>query len=454
VTASGIGLGIVVVLVITAFTGYFVAQEFAYMAVDRSRLKARAQAGDAAARRAQSITRRTSFMLSGAQLGITVTGLLVGYVAEPLIGAGVGDLLGGAGIPTALGIAIGAVLAVVFSTVVQMVFGELFPKNLAIARPEAVARWLSRSTVIYLALFGWLIKLFDSSSNLLLRALRIEPVHDVEHSATARDLEHIVAESRQTGELPAELSALLDRILDFPTRTAEHAMIPRAQVDVVGADESIPRVLAMMADGHTRYPVIDTPSDELLGVVHLHDLLDDTRTGTARTACRPAVVVPTTLPLTTVLAQLTKAKQEMALVIDEYGGFAGVLTVEDMAEELVGEIADEHDTEDEDIICLPEGWLLRGDVPLDEVARALGHDVPEGAYETLAGLVIAEFGGLPVVGDTVDIPLDPHPADLAQGPALVRRVLRADVRAVENRVPSSVFVTISADAGAGIEAER
>jgi CBS domain containing-hemolysin-like protein len=140
VTASGIGLGIVVVLVITAFTGYFVAQEFAYMAVDRSRLKARAQAGDAAARRAQSITRRTSFMLSGAQLGITVTGLLVGYVAEPLIGAGVGDLLGGAGIPTALGIAIGAVLAVVFSTVVQMVFGELFPKNLAIARPEALAR--------------------------------------------------------------------------------------------------------------------------------------------------------------------------------------------------------------------------------------------------------------------------------------------------------------------------
>jgi CBS domain containing-hemolysin-like protein len=454
VTASGIGLGIVVVLVITAFTGYFVAQEFAYMAVDRSRLKARAQAGDAAARRAQSITRRTSFMLSGAQLGITVTGLLVGYVAEPLIGAGVGDLLGGAGIPTALGIAIGAVLAVVFSTVVQMVFGELFPKNLAIARPEALARWLSRSTVIYLALFGWLIKLFDSSSNLLLRTLRIEPVHDVEHSATARDLEHIVAESRQTGELPAELSNLLDRILDFPTRTAEHAMIPRARVDVVGADESISGVLARMADGHTRYPVIDTPSDELLGVVHLHDLLDDTRTGTARTACRPAVVVPTTLPLTTVLAQLTKAKQEMALVIDEYGGFAGVLTVEDMAEELVGEIADEHDTEDEDIICLPEGWLLRGDVPLDEVARALGHDVPEGAYETLAGLVIAEFGGLPVVGDTVDIPLDPHPADLAQGPALVRRVLRADVRAVENRVPSSVFVTISADAGAGIEAER
>lgn len=140
VTALGIGLGIVVVLAITAVTGYFVAQEFAYMAVDRSRLKVRAQAGDTAATRALSITRRTSFMLSGAQLGITVTGLLVGYIAEPLIGVGVGDLLGGVGVPAGLGIAIGAVLAVVFSTVIQMVFGELFPKNLAIARPEQVAR--------------------------------------------------------------------------------------------------------------------------------------------------------------------------------------------------------------------------------------------------------------------------------------------------------------------------
>ncbi|MDX5311343.1 MAG: CNNM domain-containing protein, partial [Rhodococcus sp. (in: high G+C Gram-positive bacteria)] len=251
-TVLGIALGILVVLAITALTGYFVAQEFAYMAVDRSRLKARAEAGDTAAARALSVTRRTSFMLSGAQLGITVTGLLVGYVAEPLIGSGLGELLGGVGIPTAVGVAVGTVLAVLFSTVVQMVFGELFPKNLAIARPEPVARWLALSTTLYLRLFGWLIKLFDASSNLLLRALRIEPVHDVEHSATVRDLEHIVAESREAGELPKELSTLLDRILDFPTRTAEHAMIPRARVDYVRAGEPITQVLAKMSAGHTR----------------------------------------------------------------------------------------------------------------------------------------------------------------------------------------------------------
>ena len=143
-------LGLLVVLAITAATGYFVAQEFAYMAVDRSRLKARAAAGDNAAKRALDVTRRTSFMLSGAQLGITVTALLVGYVAEPLIGESVGTALGGAGVPTGVGVAVGTVAALLLSTVVQMLFGELFAKNLAISRPEPVALWLARSTQIYL----------------------------------------------------------------------------------------------------------------------------------------------------------------------------------------------------------------------------------------------------------------------------------------------------------------
>lgn len=447
-TALGIALGILVVLAITALTGYFVAQEFAYMAVDRSRLKARAEAGDTAAARALSVTRRTSFMLSGAQLGITVTGLLVGYVAEPLIGSGLGELLGGVGIPTAVGVAVGTVLAVLFSTVVQMVFGELFPKNLAIARPEPVARWLALSTTLYLKLFGWLIKLFDASSNLLLRALRIEPVHDVEHSATVRDLEHIVAESREAGELPRELSTLLDRILDFPTRTAEHAMIPRARVDYVRAGEPITQVLAKMSAGHTRYPVVGESADDLRGVVHLHDLLArDTSAGTAGAVCRPAVIVPTTLPLPDVLARLTEGHEEMALVVDEYGGFAGIVTVEDMAEELVGEIADEHDTAVETQVITRQGagWVIRGDVHLDEVARTLGHELPEGDYETLAGLVIAEFGGLPAVGDTVAIPLEPDPAELVHENSPPARTLLAEVRGIDRHVPASVLVTVRTD---------
>ena len=184
--------------------------------------------------RALAVTRRTSFMLSGAQLGITVTGLLVGYVAEPLIGESLGALLGGVGVPTGGRPSASARCSRCCSPpLVQMLFGELFPKNLAIARPEPVARWLATSTALYLKVFGWLIWVFDQASNLLLQALRIEPVHDVEHAATARDLEHIVEESRESGDLPAELSMLLDRILDFPHRDVEHAMIPGSRVDTV-----------------------------------------------------------------------------------------------------------------------------------------------------------------------------------------------------------------------------
>ena len=283
-------LGVVVILAITALTGYFVAQEFAYMAVDRSRLAARSEAGDATARRALSVTRRTSFMLSGAQLGITVTGLLVGYVAEPLVGAAVGDGLGGVGVPTGVGIAIGTVAALVLSTVVQMLFGELFPKNLAIARPEAVSLWLARSTTMYLSSFGWLIRVFDAASNALLRLLRIEPVHDVEHSATARDLEHIVADSRESGDLPPDLSNMLDRILDFPRQDVEHAMISRARVDTVEPDATVGEVKALMARSHSRYPVV--ARDDAIGVVHLTDLLsgDVPDDAPVTTVARPPLV--------------------------------------------------------------------------------------------------------------------------------------------------------------------
>lgn len=442
-TALSILLGVVVVLLITALTGYFVAQEFAYMAVDRSRLAAAAEAGDARAARALGVTRRTSFMLSGAQLGITVTGLLVGYVAEPLIGRGLGELLGGVGIPTAVGVAVGTVLAIGFSTLVQMLFGELFPKNLAIARPEPVARWLARSTTLYLKLFGWLIWLFDQSSNVLLRALRIEPVHDVEHSATPRDLEHIVAASRDAGDLPPELSTLLDRILDFPTSTAEHAMIPRARVDTVRVDDSVAEVLRRMGTGHTRYPVIGETTDDLRGVIDLHDLLGGQPTGSVATRLRPAVMVPGSLPLPEVVAQLDAAGDEMALVVDEYGGFAGIVTIEDIAEELVGEIADEHDPATEaEIVTEAGGWVVPGDLRIDEAERLLDLHLPTGDYDTVAGLVIDAFAGLPPVGAVVEIAALPEGADYASVHPPAGRTVVAEVRAVDRHVPATVALTV------------
>lgn len=274
-----LGIGVLVVLLITALTAYFVAQEFAYMAVDRSRLAARASAGDETAERTLAITKRTSFLLSGAQLGITVTGLLVGYVAEPLIGVAIGDLVGGRWVSTGIALVLGSIVALLFSTFVQMLFGELYPKNYSIARAEQVADRLSRSTSIYLKIFGPVIWVFDKAAELFLRMLRIEPVHDVEHSATAIDLEHVVEESRERGELSTEQATVLDRILDFPRQDVEHAMRPRAHVDVVRDTATVGEVRELMATGHTRYPVLND-EENILGVVHLVDVLDVTEPST------------------------------------------------------------------------------------------------------------------------------------------------------------------------------
>lgn len=452
-TVLSLLLGLLVVLAITAATGYFVAQEFAYMAVDRSRLKARAAAGDASAERALKVTRRTSFMLSGAQLGITVTGLLVGYVAEPLIGDALGDLLGGVGVPVAVGVGVGTVLALALSTLVQMLFGELFPKNLAIARPEPVARWLSGSTLAYLRATGPLIWVFDQSSNLLLRALRIEPVHDVEHSATPRDLEHIVSDSRETGDLPAELSILLDRVLDFPTRDVEHAMVPRARVDSVPADAAVGDVRRMMATGHSRYPVLDDQGS-VAGVVHLGDVLGAPEGADLATLTREPLVVPTRMTLPDALEELARTRNELAAVVDEYGGFVGVLTLEDLAEELVGELTDEHDEDEPAPVTEATGsWLVPGDEPLDEVERSIGQDLPEGDYQTIAGLVIAEHGRLADPGTVVEVRLPDDPQDLLQDQEPSPRFARLEVVEVDNHVPSQVRITLVVPGVHGAEEE-
>ncbi|KUP96875.1 hemolysin family protein [Thermobifida cellulosilytica] len=440
-TVLSILLGVLVVFLITAVTGYFVAQEFGYVAVDRSRVKARAAAGDTTARRVLDITARTSFMLSGAQLGITVTGLLVGYVAEPMIGSGIGELLGGAGVPAGTGVAVGTVAALLFSTVVQMVFGELFPKNLAIARPEPVARRLALSTGVYLRLFGWLIWLFDRASVLLLKAVRITPVEDVQHAATPRDLERIVEESRESGDLPAELSTLLDRTLDFHERTAEHAMIPRPQVTSVQADDPVDRAVELMtATGHSRFPVL-TGVETVSGVVCLRDILalgEEERSG-ARVAdiARDAVLVPTSLPLPALLARLRDTGEQFACVVDEYGGLAGVITTEDIAEELVGEIADEHDPEDESRARVSEegDWLLPGALHVDEVERLLGRDLPAGDYETIGGLVIAWLRRLPRPADRVTVELPRHPGADEDEPDWAVTLV---VETVDRHVPETV----------------
>ncbi|WP_282875895.1 hemolysin family protein [Pseudomonas peli] len=439
-------LGILVILAIIAVNGYFVAQEFAYMAVDRTRLAALAAAGDTSAKRALAVTNRTSFMLSGAQLGITVTGLLVGYVAEPLVGESLGVLLSGTAIPVEARVAVGTGIALVAATIIQMIVGELYPKNLAIANPEPLSLGLARSTLFYMSAFGWLISFFDKSANLLLKLLRIEPIHDLDVSASAADLPHIIADSRDSGDLPLELSLMMDRILDFPQRNVEHAMVPRSQVDWVEPDTTLEELRGLMARAHTRYPVIDD-DDAPVGVVHLADVLARLDAGngqeTVASLMRPAKVLPTLMLLPDALDQLVQTTNQLACVIDEYGGFAGVLTIEDLAMEIVGEITDEHDAEVGDAI-VSEGndtWTMEGDVHLDEVRRIIGHDLPRVDVETVAGMLIAELGALPAEGDTVTIDLPIDPSELISDEPVMYR-LEVDVLRIERHVPTEVRVRL------------
>lgn len=434
-------LGIVVTLAIIAACGFFVAQEFAYMSVDRSKLAARAEKGDAQAKRVLAITQRTSFMLSGAQLGITVTGLLIGYVAEPLIGASIGTLLGGVGIDPAISVTIGTVGALLLATIVTMIFGELYPKNLAIANPEPLARALAFPTRIYLSAFGWLITVFDVAANALLKLVRIEPLEDVDESATARDLEAIVEESRASGDLPDDLSMIIDRILDFPQRDVEHAMIPRSQVDSVSPDTTVGEVRTLMATGHTRYPVIGD-EDSPVGVVELIDLLREQPSSDApvSSVMRPAVVLPTSMLLPVALDRMRRSRNELACVVDEYGNFDGILTIEDLTEEVIGELSDEHDTEVDEVSSVGEStWTVPGDLHLDELERLIGHDLAESDIETAAGLVIEAHGDLPAVGAVVRIDLPGRAGEVVQG-LHMERWLEIEVTDVDRHVPSQLVV--------------
>ncbi|WP_270352632.1 hemolysin family protein [Microbacterium testaceum] len=436
-------LGIIVTLAIIVACGFFVAQEFAYMSVDRARLAARAEKGDAQAKRVLAITKRTSFMLSGAQLGITVTGLLIGYVAEPLIGESIGTLLGGVGVDPAVSVLIGTVGALLLATVVTMIFGELYPKNLAIASPEPLARALAVPTRIYLLLFGWLITVFDVAANGLLRLLRIEPLEDVDESATARDLEAIIEESRVSGDLPDDLSMIIDRILDFPQRDVEHAMVPRSQVGSVAPDTTVGEVRALMATGHTRYPVIGD-EDSPVGVVELIDILREQPADDAPVAAvmRAAVVIPTSMLLPVALDRMRRSRNELACVVDEYGNFDGILTIEDLTEEVIGELSDEHDAEVTEVAAVGDAaWSVPGDLHLDELERLIGHDLAESDVETVAGLVIDAHGDLPPVGTVVRIDLPERPSESVQGMD-IERWLTIQVREVDRHVPSQLEVQL------------
>ena len=402
-------------VLLTVGNAFFVAAEFGLVTVDRAEIDARAAAGDRSARTVKHALHELSFQLSGAQLGITITALLTGYLAEPALSRLFEPLVR----PIAGGAtgSVAHVCALVLATLVSMLFGELVPKNAALARPMGMALATAGPMRTFSRLFGWLIKGLNGSANWLVRRMGVEPHEELASARSPEELGLLAAISARAGALPTETAILLRRTIRFGEKRAAVAMTPR--VDVVGlkTTASVADLIAVARDtGHSRFPVYENTLDLVIGVVGVPDALGvppGRRAGTAvSTVAREPVYVPESLGLDKVLAALRAADADLAIVVDEYGGTDGVVTVEDLIEVLVGEIADEHDLDDGGFeetgraeLTAPGGeraFLVDGLLREDELVEQTGFRLPEGPYETLAGFLLARLGHIPVAGETVE----------------------------------------------------
>ncbi|WP_214322734.1 hemolysin family protein [Nonomuraea sediminis] len=408
-----VALGLLAVFVLTLATGYFVAQEFAFVGADRLTLSQHAAGGDKKAAKAVRVMERLSFMLSGAQLGITVTALIVGFIAKPALAELIAPALTAVGVSEGMVGGVSLVLGFVLATVIQMVLGELAPKNLALARPEALARSLAGSTLIYMAVAGPVIRLFDAAAAKLLRAVGIEPVEELHHGATLEELGHIIGESQEHGHLPGSQADVLERALAFSDHTAEEVMVPRVDVVTVSGSATVLELDELIAEhGHTHYPVLGDRVDDVIGVVSLRELatVPIGRAAETRVAdlAQEVFLVPFSLSLPHLVQQLHARGEEVACVLDEHGGLAGLVTWEDVAEELVGEIADENDLDQASVVRRGKGWEVDAGLRIDEIALATDLELPDkDEYDTLAGLILHRLGRFAVPGDAIDVELPP-----------------------------------------------
>ncbi|NGY63934.1 HlyC/CorC family transporter [Lentzea sp. NEAU-D13] len=404
-------LGLVAVLALTAGTFIAVAAEFSLTALERSTVERHvAEVGDAKARTIDRAHRTLSFQLSGAQLAITLTTLITGYIAEPAIASLIEPGLTSLGVPLSVADWLSLALALAIATALSMVFGELVPKNLAIAKPLETARLVVGIQAAFSTVFRWLINAMNNSANWLVRRFGVEPVEELASARSPEELGALVRTSAEHGTLDQGTAVLLDRSLRFGDRTAGELMTPRVRVEALRADATVADlVLKARETGFSRFPVHDGSLDEVRGMVHVKQAFavpSSLRVSTPLSALtRPVYSVPETLEGDALLDRLRASGLQASLVVDEYGGTAGLVTLEDVVEEIVGDVRDEHDRgEAPPVRSLgKDSWLVSGLLRDDEVAEATGFLMPSGDYETLAGLVLARLGRIPDVGDEIRV---------------------------------------------------
>jgi CBS domain containing-hemolysin-like protein len=399
-----------VALLLIAANAVFVAAEFSLVTVERGDVEARAEAGERGASGVLAALRSLSTQLSGAQLGITVTSLLVGFLAQPSLAALIGPALIDIGLAPDVVEAVSLVLALVVATGVQMIVGELVPKNIAIARPFATAVVVVPFQRTFTTVTGPLIRFLNGNANWLLRRFGIEPQEELASARSPQELLSLVRRSAEAGTLGRPMAALIQRSLSFGKRSAGDVMTPRGQVLFVEAGTPVEDVIELSrTSGHSRFPVTGPSGfDDILGVVSLRRCLrvpeDDRAATDAARVMDPPVVVPGSIDLDDLLIVL-RTQSQLAVVVDEYGGTDGVVTIEDLVEELVGEVEDEHDEPGTRRVVRREDASLElsGLMRPDEL-RELGIPAADDReYDTLGGLVVDLLGRIAEEGDTVDL---------------------------------------------------
>ena len=375
------------------------------MTVERSRVFSLAEEGDRKARRILGGLSKLSFHLSGAQLGITLSSLILGLIAEPALGRFAEPLLDWLGVSEGNTPTITVILALSVATAAQLVFGELIPKNLAITYPYQTSVRVGVPLLWLNNILSPITKTLNAAANWTLRALGIEPVEELAGVRSLEELELIIRASGEKGELSDDELSLLTRSIAFTENLTSDVMVPRVRVVGLSATATVANLQATAVEsGHSRFPVYSESLDDIIGVAHVKDSLrvppSERASSPITDHMRPAVVIPETQPIETVLFELRTKGSGMAIVADEYGGTAGILTSEDLLEEIFGEIEDEHDT----VPSKDQGDLeaLSGLLHRHEVEELTGMEWPEGRYETLGGYVTALLGRNAQVGDVVE----------------------------------------------------
>ncbi|MEU3470440.1 hemolysin family protein [Streptomyces sp. NPDC048387] len=404
---------LVVALLLCLACGVFVAAEFSLTTVERSELEGAVERGERGADSALAAVRSLTFQLSGAQLGITVTGLVIGMLSKPSLAALLTGPFEALGLPPSAAASTALVLATVVSTVVLMVVGELVPKNWAISSPLAIAKRVATMQRVFSRAFRPLISHLNSTANHLVRRLGLEPAEELASARSPEELVALARHSAKAGALEKDTAELFVRTLNLADLTAENVMTPRVQVTALDVQTTAEDVAnATMATGLSRFPVYRGSLDTVVGTVHIKDVLalpaEERRHHPVSRLLREPLLVPESLTVDRLLDRLS-GRQTMAVVIDEYGGTAGVATLEDIVEEVVGEVRDEHDPH-ETADLAPAGtdesgralYAADGAARTDQLRR-IGLRVPEGPYETLAGLIAAELGRIPAVGDGLEL---------------------------------------------------